>query len=153
MITYLDTMISCCIDEVILQTPALSIDQYISLSTRGCESDSDWLKLINYDSNTVATVKQMHSSSHNAICFKYAYGKNRQCWFDFPCPLIDAFFGGQYGVFELKRNNFWINLWNLILSFFIWSNHDINFLSTKIKALAIIYYITNYATKSNYSQY
>ena len=60
---------------------------------------------------------------------------------------------GQHKIIELKRNNSWVYPWNLALSFFIWSNHNINFLPTKMKALAIIYYITNYATKDNCSQY
>ncbi len=60
---------------------------------------------------------------------------------------------GQYGVIELKRNNSWVNPWNPVLSSLIRSNHDINFLPTKMKALVIIHYITNYATKGNCSQY
>ena len=153
MITYLDTIISCCVDEAILQTPTSSSDQCISPTARGCESDSDWLESINHDSNAVAAVKQMHSSSHNATCFKYAHGKDRRCRFDFPRPLINASFVGQHGVIELKRNNSWINPWNPVLSSLIRSNHDINFLPTKMKALAIIHYITNYATKGDCSQY
>lgn len=42
------------------------------------ESNFDWLESINYDSNTILAIKQIHSSSHNAICFKYTYEKNRQ---------------------------------------------------------------------------
>ncbi len=53
----------------------------------------------------------------------------------------------------MKRNNSWVNPWNPVLSFLIWSNHDINFLPTKMKALVIIHYITNYATKGDCSQY
>ena len=79
MITYLNTIISCCVDEAILQTPTLLSDQCISPIVNGCESDSDWLELINHDSNAVAAVQQMHNSSHNATCFKYAHGKDRQC--------------------------------------------------------------------------
>lgn len=66
-----------------MQITILSIDQYITPSARGCKSDFNWLESINYDSNAVIAVKQMYSFSYNTICFKYAYKKNRQCWFDF----------------------------------------------------------------------
>ena len=35
----------------------------------------------------------------------------------------------------------------------IQSNYDINFISLSVKVLALIYYITNYATKGDCSQY
>lgn len=57
--------------------PTLIINQCIGLSTYGCDFDFDWIKLINHDSNIVATVKQMHISSYNTSCFKYAYEKDR----------------------------------------------------------------------------
>lgn len=57
IIPYFDTIISCYVDKVILQTLILLSDQYISLFVRGWESNFDWLELINYDSNAVAAVK------------------------------------------------------------------------------------------------
>ena len=106
MITCLDTIILYYVDKTILQTPVLSIDQCINLFAYGCESDLDWLKSINYDSNAVAVVKQIHSSSYNSTCFKYAHGKNGQCWLDFLRPLIDASFVNQHRVIKLNKNNF-----------------------------------------------
>lgn len=76
---------------------------------RECESDFDWLGSINHNNNAVAVVKQMHNFSHNIICFKYAYEKDRQCWFNFSRALIDASFVGQHRVIELKKNNSWMN--------------------------------------------
>lgn len=35
----------------------------------------------------------------------------------------------------------------------IWLNHNINFIQSSIKTLVLIYYITNYAIKKDYSQY
>ncbi len=46
-----------------------------------------------------------------------------------------------------------MNPWNLAIASLIRSNHDINFIPSSIKALAFIHYITNYATKGDYSQY
>lgn len=44
-------------------------------------------------------------------------------------------------------------MWNSALALLIQSNHDINFISFNIKTLVLVWYIINYATKSNYSQY
>lgn len=110
IIIYLNTIILCCINKAILQTLILSSNQYISLFIYVYESDSNTLKLINHDSNAIATIKQMHSFSYNAIYYKYAPGKDRQCQIDFLCQIIDTFFIGQYGVIKLKRNNSWVNL-------------------------------------------
>lgn len=153
MIICLDTIILCCIDEVILQTPPLLSDQCISSSAYRCEFDSNQLKSINHNNNAVTMLKYMYDSSKNAICFQYAHKKDRQYRFNFSNPLIKAFFICQHEVIKLKKNNSLINLQNLVLSFLIQSNHDINFLFTKMKTLAIIYYITNYSTKGNCSQY
>ena len=84
MIIYLDIIILCCVNEAILQTSILLSNQYISLSARGCQSNSDLLESINHDSNAVAAIKYIYSSRHNAIYFKYVHGKNRQYQFDFP---------------------------------------------------------------------
>ena len=41
IITYLNTIISYCINEAILQMPTLLSNQYISPTVHGCESDFD----------------------------------------------------------------------------------------------------------------
>ena len=92
MITDLDTIISCCVDEAIQQTLILLSDQYLSPIACRCKSDFNWLESSNYDSNAVAAVKQMHSSSFNATYFKYAHRKDRQYRFDFPRLLINFLF-------------------------------------------------------------
>lgn len=88
----------------------------------------------------------MHNSSYNIIYFKYVYRKNKWCQFDFLCLIINTFFVDQYRVIKLKKNNSWVNSWNLVL------NYNINFLSMKMKVLVIIYYITNHITKNNFIQ-
>lgn len=72
----------------------LSNNQCISVSIHKYESDLNWLEFINDDNNEIATVKQMHSSSHNATCFKYIYEKYRQYQYDFLCLFIDISFIG-----------------------------------------------------------
>lgn len=46
-----------------------------------------------------------------------------------------------------------MNSWSLAIASLIQSNYNINFIPSNIKALTYIYYITNYAIKSNYSKY
>ncbi len=57
------------------------------------------------------------------------------------------------GTIRLKQNNVWVNPWNSAIASLIRFNHDINFIPSSIKALALIHYITNYATKNDCSQY
>lgn len=71
MMIHLDIMISCYIDETILQVSILLSTLCISLFSREYKSDFNWHKLINHDSNAIAAIKQMHSFSHNTIYFKY----------------------------------------------------------------------------------
>lgn len=53
---------------------------------------------------------------------------------------------------DISWNHLYINLWNLALGLVIKSNYNINFILSNIKALALIYYITNYVIKKNYSK-
>lgn len=57
MIIYLNTIISYCVDEAILQTSILLSNICISPSALGCKADSNGVKLINHDSNATAIIK------------------------------------------------------------------------------------------------
>ena len=59
----------------------------------------------------------------------------------------------QPGVVELKRNSHWVTPWNPTLSSVLRANHDINFVPTLTMAFSAVYYMTNYATKHDVSQY
>ena len=95
----------------------------------------------------------MHLPSHNPICYKYNIRKSKVCKFDFPQPSLPNSEIDMNGTIGLKWDNVWVNPWNLAIASLIRSNHDINFIPSSIKALALIYYITNYATKGDCSQY
>jgi hypothetical protein len=58
----------------------------------------------------------------------------------------------QLGVIHLARNNSWVNPWNPVIAACVRSNQDISWILTVVKALCLIYYITNYATKDDISQ-
>ncbi len=95
----------------------------------------------------------MHSPSHNPTYYKYNTRESKVCRFDFPRPSLPNLEIDINRTIRLKRDNIWVNPWNPAIASLIQSNHDINFIPSSIKALAFIYYITNYATKSDCSQY
>ncbi len=105
------------------------------------------------DSNAVAAKSQLHSSTHNATCFKYGAAETGQCRFNFPRSQIAQITVSDQGTIDIKRNNVCINPWCPALASLIRSNHDIKFIPSNVKALALICYITNYATKGDCSQY
>jgi hypothetical protein len=57
------------------------------------------------------------------------------------------------GVIYLACNNGWVNPWNPVIAACVRSNQDISWILTVVKALCLIYYITNYATKDDISPY
>jgi len=152
MIRYISTAIRCTVnaftgDHDHVPTPALT------LSARDPESDSTFGTRLNRDANAIASKRQMHSDTHYPTCFKYAKQGSRQCRFLFPRPLVSVSHVNPHGVVELERNNHWITPWNPTLSSVLRSNHDINFIPTLAMAFSAAYYMTNYATKHDVSQY
>ncbi len=107
---------------------------------------------LNNDANLVASRVQMHSRTHNTTCFKYSRNKT-QCRFNFPRLMIPNSHIDDTGSISLRRNNVWVNPWNPALASILRSNHDVTFIASSNNALALIHYITNYATKGNCSQY
>jgi hypothetical protein len=61
------------------------------------------------------------------------------------CMVVDM--GALTGVAYPRRNNQWVNPYNTCIATAIGSNHDLSFISTRAKSLALLYYITNYSTK------
>jgi hypothetical protein len=59
----------------------------------------------------------------------------------------------ELGVIHLARNNGWVNSWNPVITACVRSNQDISWIPTVVKALCLIYYITNYATQDDISPY
>ena len=149
MIRYLSSVIKCTIDTFTGEVPALTLTP----SAREPESNSAFATRLLQDANAVASKRQMHSEHHNATCFKYAKPGPRECRFLFPRPLVSETHINPHGVVELERNNHWVTPWNPTLSSVLRSNHDINFVPTLTMAFSAVYYMTNYATKHDVSQY
>ena len=51
------------------------------------------------------------------------------------------------GILHIRRNHTLVNRWNRAMAVGLRHNHDISFIGTQKKTMAIVYYLTNYATK------
>lgn len=105
------------------------------------------------NSNLIASKIQVHSFSHNKTCFKYDTAIKKKSQFNFFCPYIEKTRITKLGSIEISGNNPQMNSWNPALTLLVKSNYDINSIFFNVKALAVACYITNYATKRDYSQY
>lgn len=117
------------------------------------ESDAEFMSRLALDSNTVACKKQLHSKTHLATCFKYHQrsGGKRTCRFGMPRDLVETSHVDEFGLIHLARNHAWVNSWNPAIASCLRSNHDISWILTVSQSLALLYYITNYATKDDIS--
>ena len=120
---------------------------------REANTTEDFTAQLKEDSEAVAKKVQMHSPMHNPTCYKYNTSQSKVCRFDFPRPKVLASYIDHNGSIQLKRDNVWVNPWSPAIASLIWSNHDINFILSSLKTLALVHYITNYATKGDCSQY
>lgn len=77
----------------------------------------------------------------------------KKYWFDFPYSCVEETKIIELSSVNISRNDPWINLGNLVLTLLTKSNYDINFILSKVKVLALVYYITNDATERDCSQY
>jgi hypothetical protein len=152
MIRYLESIIKCSVNLAAddlndqRQNPAPP-------SAKDTESDSSFITSLLSDANAIASKRQIHATSHTRTCFKYSNNRTHECRFLFPRDLIAQSHVNGHGVVHLERNHQWINPWNPVLASLLRSNHDISFIPTAARALAAVYYMTNYATKYDVSQY
>jgi hypothetical protein len=153
MIRYLESIIVHSIDSDVEGVP--NEPAFIPPSARTAETDDEFHSRLSADSNAIACKKQVHSSNHNATCFKYSQkGQGSMaCRFEMPRELRPNSEVDELGVIHLARNNGWVNPWNPAIASCIRSNQDISWIPTVAKALCLIYYITNYATKDDVSPY
>ncbi len=146
-------IIDCIIKCSIIPEDEAYAPQSDAPSTSLNDSNSSFVLKLDVNSNAVVRKCQMHLSTHNAICYKYGAIATGQCRFDFPCPTNDQTRITPQGNIEVFKNNVWVNPWYLAIASLIRSNHDINFIPSNVKALALVWYIINYATKSDCNQY
>ncbi|KAM4064303.1 PIF1-like helicase [Hirsutella rhossiliensis] len=107
------------------------------------------------ESNFVAYCCQVHS--HTYTCLKYSLkgvaeqGADPQgrtaCRFKAPWKIVDETGFTEDGLLQIRRNHPLVNRYNKSLAVGLRHNHDVSMILTKTKGLAMVYYITNYATK------
>jgi hypothetical protein len=148
------------VESIIVQSLDLDVDsrtivepEVMPPSTKVRETDDEFHVRLSADNYAVASKKQLHSSNHNATCFKYSQkGRGSEtCRFGMPRDLLPNSEVDEFGVIHLARNHGWVNPWNPAIASCIRSNQDISWIPTVAKALCLIYYVTNYAVEDDCS--
>ncbi|KAM4064091.1 PIF1 protein [Hirsutella rhossiliensis] len=80
------------------------------------------------EANFCAGATQVHT--HSPTCVKYSWAKER----------------GKESM-PIRRTHSMVNRWNKAIAVGLRHNHDISFIATQRKTMALMYYVTNYATK------
>ncbi|KJZ70363.1 hypothetical protein HIM_10254 [Hirsutella minnesotensis 3608] len=101
------------------------------------------------EANFCAGATQIHT--HSPTCVKYSLGKKRPkgdlCRFKAPWRLVEKTAFTPEGVLQIRRTHPMVNRWNKAMAVGLRHNHDISFIATQRKTMALVYYVTNYATK------
>src|ERR1051326_436009 len=101
------------------------------------------------EANFCAGATQIHT--HSPTCVKYSINRPARtrnlCRFKAPWRLVEKTAFKEGGALEIQRNHNMVNRWNKAISVGLRHNHDISFIGTQTRALAIVFYVTNYATK------
>lgn len=101
------------------------------------------------EANFCAGATQIHT--HSPTCVKYSMkggGRKRDlCRFKAPWKLVERTTFTEDGVLQIRRNHTMVNRWNKAIAVGLRHNHDMSFIATQRKTMAIVYYVTNYATK------
>jgi len=145
---FLESVITNAIDRALSEDTESQLSEHIPQFPDDICDDDFYEQLLD-DSQGVAAKCQMHSPKHNATCFKY--GNKSKCRFGMPRELIPESYVDDFGVVHLQRSNGWITSYNAAIASCIRSNHDLSWIPTSSKALALVYYLTNYATKADLS--
>jgi hypothetical protein len=140
VISYMDEIIQSCVWETSAEVAGRGLVNETEINV----SAEDFATELREDSNMVARQRNMHK--HSETCYKYKRGEGG-CRFGAPWPLCEKSTANEDGVVTTKRNDGYINNWNPCIASAFRSNHDVSFIATKAQASALVYYITDYATK------
>lgn len=101
------------------------------------------------EANFCAGATQIHT--HSPTCVKYSISKpvkgRELCRFKAPWTLVEKTAFTEDGVLKIRRGHDMVNRWNKAMAVGLRHNHDISFIVTQSKAMALVFYVTNYATK------
>jgi hypothetical protein len=113
------------------------------------QNDGQFAAAFEEEANFCAGATQIHT--HSPTCVKYSIiGKSKKgdlCRFKAPWKLVEKTKFTEDGVLQIRRNHTMVNRWNKAMAVGLRHNHDISFIVTQCKSMAIIYYVTNYTTK------
>ncbi|KAI1289115.1 hypothetical protein F5Y03DRAFT_388836 [Xylaria venustula] len=107
------------------------------------------------ESNYIAYCCQVHS--HTYTCIKYFLKglaeqdadnyRRTACRFKAPWKIVEKTGFTEDGLLNIRRNHPLVNRYNKAMAIGLCYNHNILIILTRIKGLAMVFYITNYATK------
>ncbi|KAJ7130754.1 hypothetical protein C8R43DRAFT_836024, partial [Mycena crocata] len=153
LISFLDDTISTCVPPASAQTVDSPLDSFHPCATRGPGpgiNEADIEAANAQDLHNLVERCQRHR--HADTCFKYCKGgsQSRECRFDLdksnerPISVFDP----ESGEFHLRCLDGLVNNFNETMIKAIRCNMDIKFIGSGPAAKAILYYITDYITKS-----
>ncbi|KAM5349348.1 hypothetical protein ACJ41O_005853 [Fusarium nematophilum] len=111
--------------------------------------DQQFVAAFDEEANFCAGATQIHT--HSPTCVKYSLGRREEkrdlCRFKAPWKLVEKTRFDADGVLRIRRTHSMVNRWNKAVAVGLRHNHDISFIATQCKTMALVYYLTNYATK------
>ncbi|KAJ4221417.1 hypothetical protein NW757_014466 [Fusarium falciforme] len=154
VVRYIDSVFHECLDEEARKAlrrerkPIHPVEEIIN-DTKALTAAFD------AESNFIAYCSQVYS--HTYTCIKYSLkglanhdaDKHRRmaCRFKAPWKIIDATGLSDDGLLTIRRNHSLVNRYNKAMAVGLRHNHDVSMILTMTKGLAMVFYITNYATK------
>ncbi|KAJ3538306.1 hypothetical protein NM688_g6538 [Phlebia brevispora] len=151
LIQYLDDTISTSVPphpDGEMPVRGSSVHPCTTRGPNGNTADSDYAHAVNADVHWLADYCQRHE--HKATCYKYVKpGEKKECRFDLhEDNVIPATTFSESGELSLRCLDGLVNNFNATILRAIRCNMDIKFIASGEAAKAVVYYITDYITKS-----
>ncbi|KAM4063877.1 ATP-dependent DNA helicase PIF1 [Hirsutella rhossiliensis] len=154
VVRYLDSVFNECLDEE--AGKAVRKERKPIDPVEGMMHNTEALAAVfDKESNYIAYCCQVHS--HTYTCIKYSLKglvgdgahKHRRtpCRFKAPWKIVEESGFTEDGLLKIRRNHPLVNRYNKAMAVGLRHNHDVSMILTKTKGLAMVFYITNYATK------
>jgi hypothetical protein len=154
VVRYLDSVFHECLDEE--AGKAIRKERKPIDPVAGMMRDTEALAAaFDSESNYIAYCCQVHSHTHT--CIKYSLKglvgddadghKRTACRFKAPWKIVENTGFTEDGLGKIRRNHPLVNRYNKAMAVGLRHNHDISMILTRTKGLAMVFYITNYATK------
>ncbi|KAJ6436458.1 L-fucose-proton symporter [Purpureocillium lavendulum] len=154
VVRYVDSVFHECLDED--AGKAIRQERKPIHPVEGMMNDTEALSAaFDAEANFIAHCCQVHS--HTYTCIKYSLKgltdhdadnyRRTACRFKAPWKIVDATGLSDDGLLAIRRNHPLVNRYNKAMAVGLRHNHDVSMILTRAKGLAMVFYITNYATK------